>query len=110
MFVAITAPPVSDPTFAKNARAFNQWLMTEWLANYQGTNVFVFDSYNVLTGKDHHHRYNNGRIEHVFQEDINFYCLPFSAMMMHPNAEGSQKATDEFVPLLTYFSPMESRC
>jgi len=77
--------------------------MTEWLANYQGTNVFVFDFYNVLTGKDHHHRYNNGRIEHVFQEGHNTNAYPSAADDDHPNAEGSQKATDEFVPLLNVF-------
>jgi hypothetical protein len=44
-----TAPPLRDPTYAANARAFNNWLVSEWLANYTYSNVFVFDFYNVLT-------------------------------------------------------------
>lgn len=41
LFVIITAPPLSDPTYAANARAFNQWLMNDWLIenNYPLKNV-----------------------------------------------------------------------
>ena len=47
--IAITAPPLSDPSWASNARAFNQWLVSQWLAGYAYHNVAVFDFYNVLT-------------------------------------------------------------
>ena len=68
LFVVITAPPLSNPTYAANARAFNQWLMNNWLAenNYTLGNVAVFDFYNVLTGPDNHHRYFGGAIQHIF--------------------------------------------
>jgi hypothetical protein len=49
LFVAITAPPVLDETYADNARAFNNWLVHDWLADYPYHNVAVFDFYNVLT-------------------------------------------------------------
>jgi len=32
LFIVITAPPVSDPTFSANARAFNNWLVSDWLS------------------------------------------------------------------------------
>jgi len=31
LFIVITAPPLSDGAYAANARAFNQWLMNDWL-------------------------------------------------------------------------------
>ena len=31
LFVVLSAPPLSDPTYSTNARIFNQWLSTEWL-------------------------------------------------------------------------------
>lgn len=49
LFIAITAPPLTDPTYASNARAFNQWLVNDWLKGYPYHNVAVFDFYNVLT-------------------------------------------------------------
>jgi hypothetical protein len=100
MFVAITAPPLSDSTNAANARAFNNWLVYDWLADYPGSNVFVFDFYNVLTGTDNHHRYNNGNIEHITDRGSNTNHYPSGGGDDHPTAAGSQKATDEFVPLL----------
>ncbi len=53
LFIVITAPPLSDRTYAANARAFNNWLVEDWLAenNYTLNNVAVFDFYNILTGK-----------------------------------------------------------
>ena len=42
LFVVITAPPLSDPTYAANARIFNQWLMYNWLASYPYNNVVVY--------------------------------------------------------------------
>lgn len=81
LFIVITAPPLSDPTYAANARAFNNWLKNEWLAEYEGTNVAVFDFYDVLTG---------GRGD----------TLAYPSDDDHPNPEGSQLATAAFVPVL----------
>jgi hypothetical protein len=101
MFVVITAPPVTYHEMADNARAFNNWLVYDWLSGYSGNNVFVFDLYNVLTGRDHHHRYLDADLEHVYAPGSNTLYYPTDDN--HPNADGSQKATDEFVPLLNIF-------
>jgi hypothetical protein len=103
LFVVITAPPVQDPTYADNARAFNLWLMNDWLQenSYTLNNVVVFDFYNVLTHPDNHHRYNNGQIEYTTSHGNNTSAYPSEDD--HPNARGSQKATDEFIPLLNIF-------
>ena len=105
LFVVITAPPLQDSTYAENARAFNQWLMNEWLSenNYTLANVAVFDFYNVLTGPDNHHRYLDGQIEHVFEPGRNTSFYPSSSDDDHPSKRGSQKATGEFIPLLNIF-------
>jgi hypothetical protein len=103
LFVVITAPPVQDPAYAANARAFNTWLVQDWLAenDYPYHNVAVWDFYNVLTGADHHHRYYDGAVERVFQSGQNTLYYPTDDD--HPSVAGSQKATDEFVPLLNVF-------
>ena len=53
LFVVITAPPLAagetDASHAANARAFNNWLVNDWLDGYPHANVAVFDYYNVLT-------------------------------------------------------------
>jgi hypothetical protein len=102
MFVVITAPPLSDGTHAANARAFNQWLLNDWLRenNYSQNNVFVYDFYNVLTGPDAHHRFDNGQIEHVVGGSNTLY---YPSGDDHPSVEGSRKATEEFVPVLNTF-------
>lgn len=102
LFIAITAPPLSDGTYADNARAFNQWLSNDWLDenNYSLGNVFVFDFYNVLTSPDAHHRYKDGIIEHLYSGQN---TLSYPSDDDHPSADGSRKATDEFVPLLNIF-------
>jgi len=104
LFIVITAPPLRDGTYAANARAFNQWLVNDWLTenSYSLTNVAVFDFYNVLTGPNNHHRYYNSAIEHVFTPGMNTLYYP-SGGDDHPNAVGSQKATNEFVTLLNIF-------
>ncbi len=103
LFVVITAPPLSDPTYAANARAFNQWLMNDWLVenNYTLKNVAVFDFYNVLTGPDNHHRYYNGQVQHVFTEGVNTLYYPSGDD--HPSQVGNIKSTNEFVSLLNIF-------
>ena len=102
MFVVITAPPLSDRAHADNARAFNMWLVNDWLKenNYAGGNVFVYDFYNVLTGPDAHHFMNNGVVEHVVGKRNTLY---YPSGDDHPSIEGSLKATAEFVPVLNYF-------
>jgi len=102
LFIAVTAPPALDPRLGHNARAFNNWLVDDWLKDYQGQNVAVFDFYNVLTGPANHHRYHNGRIEHLVAASRNtLYYLPGDDA--HPTPEGSRKATAEFVPLLNVY-------
>ncbi len=77
LFVVITAPPVSDGTYSANARAFNQWLVNDWLKDYPYKNVAVFDFYNVLTTNGgnsktndlnretgNHHRWWHNAIQH----------------------------------------------
>jgi hypothetical protein len=102
LFIVITAPPLSDSTYAENARAFNQWLLNDWLHenNYTINNVAVFDFYNILTGPNAHHRLNNGQIEHVIGAQNTTY---YPSDDDHPSVEGSQKATEEFVPMLNVF-------
>jgi hypothetical protein len=105
LFIIITAPPVQDPTYADNARAFNNWLVNDWLYenNYPYNNVAVFDFYNVLTHPENHHRYNpsTAEIEHTTSFGDN--TLYYPSEDDHPNPEGSQKATEEFIPLLNIF-------
>jgi hypothetical protein len=117
LFVVITAPPLSDPTWAANARAFNTWLVDEWLAGYELDNVFVFDFYNVLTTNGgspevndlgvvggNHHRWREGQVEHVTdgdddgEPDVSEY--PSAGDDDHPSRAGNLKATAELVPLL----------
>jgi len=102
LFIAVAAPPVRDGTFAANARAFNSWLVREWLAGYRGENVAVFDFYNVLTGPRNHHRLRKGRVEHTFQPGMNTLYYPSNGDD-HPSSAGNRKATEEFVPLLNLY-------
>lgn len=102
LFVAITAPPVQDPTYGTNARAFNTWLVQEWLAGYEGNNVAVFDFYNVLTDPDNHHRFRNGEIEYVTDRGGDTLYYPTNGDD-HPAPAGNRKATEELVPLLNVY-------
>jgi len=102
LFIVVTAPPLTDSTYAENARAFNQWLFKDWLNenHYSLNNVAVFDFYNVLTSPNAHHRFASGQIEHVLTGRNTSY---YPSEDDHPSVAGSQKATDEFVPLLNVF-------
>lgn len=117
LFIVVTAPPLSDPSNAANARAFNNWLVDEWLVDYPYSNVFVFDFYNVLTtnggnplvndlnkSDGNHHRWWNNAIQHKTDgdHDVNPNITEYASGFAddHPNQAGSQKATGEFVPLL----------
>jgi len=121
LFVVITAPPQmdseTDASHAANARAFNDWLVEDWLDGYAHDNVAVFDFYNVLTsngGGPHtndlgaaagnHHRWWDGAVQHVHPVSNNYSAYPGgSGGGSHPTAAGNQKATGEFVPLLNVF-------
>jgi len=102
LFVVITAPPVQDPTYAANARAFNTWLVSEWLKAYEGTNVAVFDFYNALTGPDNHHRFHNGVIEYITNRGGDTLYYPTNGDD-HPSPAGNRKTTEGFVPLLNVY-------
>lgn len=103
LFIAVTAPPLQDATNSRNARAFNTWLVNDWLRNYQGQNVAVFDFYNVLTGRNNHHRFQAGRIEHVSNSGRDTLAYASDPGDDHPNSTGNRKATADFVPLLNYY-------
>ena len=99
LFIAVTAPPLQDRANAANARAFNNWLVNDWLAGYPGANVAVFDFYNVLTGPKNHHRLNGDRIEHTWERGRDTLYYPTDGDD-HPSPAGNRKATKEFIPLL----------
>jgi hypothetical protein len=118
LFVVVTAPPLSKgetaPDRAANARAFNNWLVKDWLSGYAHRNVVVFDYYNVLTSNGgnpntndanaqngNHHRWWDGTVQHVQTVNSNFSAYPSGDS--HPTTAGHQKATAEFVPLLNVF-------
>jgi len=114
LFVVIAAPPLSDDTYADNARAFNQWLVNDWLAGYPYRNVAVFDFYNVLTSNGgnvntndlglatgNHHRWWLGAIQH--KTDAGQNTLQYYSGDDHPSRAGNLKAAAEFLPLLNIF-------
>jgi len=117
LFIVITAPPLMEsdttPEQAANARAFNRWLVNDWLADYRYRNVAVFDFHDVLTssggGPDisdlgsaagNHHRYSvsDDTIEYTASQGSNFSA--YASGDSHPTAAGLEKAANEFVPLL----------
>jgi hypothetical protein len=119
LFIVVTAPPLSDGTYANNARAFNQWLVNDYLAGYPEKNVFVYDFYNVMTsnggssstndiGKEsgNHHRMWNGAVQHIVDSGLmgtkNTAAYASGWDDDHPTSDGSQKATAEFVPVLNH--------
>jgi hypothetical protein len=113
LFVVVTAPPVSDAACSRNARAFNQWLVNEWLKGYPYRNVFVFDLYSVLTTNGgspdvndlgveagNHHRWWNGAALHRVESGHDVLAYPSAPGDDHPSRAGNQKATAELLPLL----------
>ena len=118
LFVVVTAPPVSDGKYSSNARAFNQWLVNDWLKDYPYKNVAVFDFYNVLTTNGgnsktndlnretgNHHRWWQNDIQHSVDlsggpHDTTAYAT--ASGDDHPAKAGNQKATSEFLPLLNH--------
>lgn len=101
LFVVITAPPVQDRTHAANARAFNRWLVKDWMVKYPGRNVAVFDFHNVLTSPVNHHRVRSGSVEYTTRSGAGTLYYPTGDD--HPSRTGNRKATDEFVPLLNAY-------
>jgi hypothetical protein len=127
LFIVITAPPLMEsetaPERATNARAFNNWLVNDWLDGYLHNNVAVFDYYNVLTsngsatrvddpetneepndagwGDGNHHRWRTGAEQHIQTINNNYSAYPSGDS--HPTTAGHQKATAEFVQLLNVF-------
>jgi hypothetical protein len=116
LFVVITAPPLQDPTHSSNARAFNQWLVYDWLGQYPHDNVFVFDFFNVLTTNGgnaetndlgaetgNHHRWWKGAVQHKTDgdDDGNGNVLEYDSWGDdHPSPAGGKKASVEFAKLL----------
>ena len=117
LFVVITAPPQAasntEAVYAANARALNNWLVNDWLADYSQRNVAVFDFFNLLTsnGGDsltndvgqetgNHHRWWNGAVQHLQTVSNDTAAYPSDEWDDHPNQIGNQKATIEFAPLL----------
>jgi hypothetical protein len=117
LFIMITAPPLvsaaTNSSQAANARALNEWLMKDWLANYPYRNVAVYDFYDVLTSNGgnsntndlgsasgNHHRIRNGKMEHISNQGSNYAMYGSSTSDSHPTAAGNQKAAGEFVPFL----------
>lgn len=120
LFVVITAPPLTeydtDAQSAANARAFNNWLVQDWLKNYTHRNVVVFDFYNVLTSNSgtrhsndagspegNHHRIWNGSAQHIQTVERNTSAYAQDDWDSHPTREGNIKATQEFVALLNAY-------
>jgi len=142
LFIVITAPPMAEGEYAlndpgtpaadrsTNVRAFNNWLLSDWLAGYLHNNVAVFDFYNVLTSNGgvtrvddastnaepndagsvdgNHHRWTGSAIEHLQTINNNYAAYPdYSGgpdyYDSHPTTAGHQKATAEFVLLLNVY-------
>jgi hypothetical protein len=120
MFVLIISPPQApgstDEAHAANARALADWLRTDWLAGYEGNNVFAYDFYNVLTSNSgdewtadigtaegNHHRFHEGAVQHLQTVALNTSAYAQDPYDGHPTEAGNQKATYEFLPVLNVF-------
>ena len=118
LFVLISSPPLAsnatDTSHAANARAVANWLVTDWLKNYDHNNVVVFDFFNVLTSNGgssdvndlgkadgNHHRWWDGAIQHSQTGSSNFLAYPTGDS--HPSRAGNLKATGEFIDLLNFY-------
>jgi len=117
LFIAVTAPPQSendsDAQRSANARAFNNWLVNDWLTAYPHSNVTVFDFYNVLTSnggntttnddlqeEGNHHRWWVDAVQHIRTVNNDYSAYASDAWDSHPTAAGNQKASSEFSTLL----------
>ncbi|MBI9051780.1 MAG: hypothetical protein JEZ00_20345 [Anaerolineaceae bacterium] len=104
LFVVLTAPPMREISQPQNARAFNTWLVEDWLdeAQYAYENVAVWDFYNVLSAKNNHHRILNGEIQYITDQGGDTLYYP-DGDDDHPSRAGNMKAAEEFVPMLNSF-------
>nr|WP_319374733.1 CARDB domain-containing protein [uncultured Methanobacterium sp.] len=103
MFVLITPPGETTVTSYQKTQELCNWLVdpSGWLSGYTGNNVFVFDFYCVLSEINSHHRYINGTLEYIYASDYDGIS-PYHDGDDHPDAEGNQKATEEFIGFLNY--------
>ncbi len=107
MFILCVPPPMVNIPTPSLTRQLANWLedpVAGWLSGYSGSNVFVFDMYNILTDPNNHHRVNGGVIEHVVTsspaDPSNPDELYYPSGDDHPSTAGNQKVTAEFTPLL----------
>jgi hypothetical protein len=122
LFVVLTAPPLieseTDLQQAANARAFNVWLVEDWLRDYPHRNVAVFDLFNVLTSNGgspevndfsgsslnkenpgNQHRWWNGGLMYYTDNGSNFSAYAVNGDS-HPTAAGLQKASGSLAGFL----------
>ena len=104
MFILITPPPMQNISNPKKTRELTNWLVdkTGLRANYDYNNLYVFDLYNVLTSPQNHHYIQNGEERHEVNDNSNTLHYDSSGDD-HPNTQGNNKATQEFIPLLNYW-------
>ena len=109
MFILIIPPPEIEISSDELTRELSSWLVdrnTGWLSTYEHNNVYAFNYYNVLTDPNNHHWVNNNREENIVSinpidpDNPNELYYPMSPGNDHPNNEGHQKATSEFINLL----------
>jgi hypothetical protein len=94
LFIYLTAPPLtpdlSPPDNAARARAFNNWLINEYLPQYQSEtgleNFVIFDLFNCLAGADN---YLKTEYRRGIKGDP------------HPNVRGSQEAAKQIAKFFT---------
>ena len=108
MFVLIVPPPEIVIDSGPLTRELADWLVdydNGWLGSYDYYNVHVFDYYNVLTDPNNHHRVEADRVVHSVSGSPVDAAKPnelyyYTGSDSHPTAEGHQKATAEYLPLL----------
>lgn len=100
LFIAVTPPPEISSQYASQAGAFSKWLTTEWLMDYDGSNVGVFDLHAVLSSPINRHTASSSGVEYVYTFGN---TLAYPTDDPHPSSDGNRKATNEFVPLLNYY-------
>ncbi len=104
MFIVLTAPPNRTTAHGARARAFNNWLVNNWLqdANWDNKNVYVYDYFNVLTDEDNHHWVVDGEIVHYTDpgsiDNADVYADGLTTS--RPSPAGQQKVASEFIPVL----------
>jgi hypothetical protein len=111
MFVLIVPPPEIVIDSGPLTRELTNWLVdyeNGWLSSYDYFNVHAFDYYNVLTDPNNHHRVEGDDVVHTVSGSPVDGAAPnelyyYTGTNNHPTAEGHQKATAEYVPLLNAY-------